>query len=59
VYIVSNILTFFFIFRIITNETNLTLEKLIRIEKRETWFKPKEMVKYGFASKIITNLDEI
>jgi ATP-dependent protease ClpP protease subunit len=45
--------------KIITNETNLTLEKLIRIEKRETWFKPKEMVKYGFASKIITNLDEI
>lgn len=45
--------------KIITNESKLARKKLIKMQERETWFKPKDMVKYGFASKIITSLDEI
>jgi ATP-dependent protease ClpP protease subunit len=44
---------------IISKETSLGIEKISKLEKKETFLKPKDIIKYGFASKIISSLDEI
>lgn len=43
----------------ISRETTLSIKKIGKLEKKETYLEPKDIIKYGFASKIISSLDEI
>lgn len=44
---------------IFKNATGFSKKLIERLEKEETWLTSKQIVKSGFASKIITSLDEI
>jgi ATP-dependent protease ClpP protease subunit len=43
----------------ISKETTLSIKKITKLERKDTYLEPKEIIKYGFVSKMISNLDEI
>jgi ATP-dependent protease ClpP protease subunit len=43
----------------ISKETTLNIKKVEKLERKNTYLEPKNIVKYGFVSKIISSLDEI